>query len=139
MRAFRRRCGHAEKLGQGTHERDGCAHCTRCRRAPWTPLRTTSGCRSPARSRVQVEPLSWTPALAYAVGLSATDGCLINTGRHVAFVSSDRDLVESFLACIGRRSSHFRKDGNVYRAQLGDVELYRWLSGTGLTQRKSLT
>jgi len=87
----------------------------------------------------RLEPLSWTPALAYAVGLAATDGCLINTGRHVAFVSSDRDLVESFLACIGRRSSHFRKDGNVYRAQLGDVELYRWLSGTGLTQRKSLT
>ena len=37
----------------------------------------------------RVEPLSWTPALAYAVGLAATDGCLVNTGRHVAFVSSD--------------------------------------------------
>src|SRR5438445_8917229 len=87
----------------------------------------------------RLEPLSWTPALAYAVGLAATDGCLINTGRHVAFVSSDRDLVESFLACIRRRSSNFRNDGNAYRAQLGDVELYRWLSGTGFTQRKSLT
>ena len=87
----------------------------------------------------RLEPLFWTPALAYAVGLAATDGCLINTGRHVAFVSTDRDLMETFLACIGRRSSNFRKDGNAYRAQLGDVELYRWLSETGLTQRKSLT
>src|SRR5207253_11357195 len=73
----------------------------------------------------RLEPRSWTPALAYAVGLAATDGCLINTGRHVAFVSSDRDLMESLFACIGRKSSHFRKDGNVYRAQLGVVELYR--------------
>jgi len=87
----------------------------------------------------RLQPLSWTSALAYAVGLAATDGCLINTGRHVAFVSSDRDLMDSFLACIGRSSSTVRKDGNAYRAQLGDVELYRWLSGTGLTQRKSLT
>jgi hypothetical protein len=47
--------------------------------------------------------------------------------------------MDSFLTCIGRSSSTVRKDGNAYRAQLGDVELYRWLSLTGLTQRKSLT
>jgi hypothetical protein len=89
----------------------------------------------------RLTPLSWTPALAYAVGLAATDGCLINTGRHVAFVSTDRGQIETFLECIGRdpSTSPIRKDGNVYRVQLGDVELYRWLSETGLTQRKSLT
>jgi hypothetical protein len=47
--------------------------------------------------------------------------------------------VGSFLACIGRANSTARKTGNAYRVQLGDVELYRWLSATGLTQRKSLT
>jgi hypothetical protein len=75
------------------------------------------------------------------VGLAATDGCLVNTGRHVAFVSSDRKQMETFLACVGRDPSTttIRKDGNAYRAQLGDVELYRRLSETGLTQRKSLT
>src|SRR5207249_11443142 len=99
--------------------------------------RSTVGRRRGPRSRLV--PLPWTPALAYAVGLAATDGGLINTGRHVAFVSSDRDLMESFLACIGRKGSNFRKDGDAYRAQLGDVELYQWLSETGLTQRKSLT
>jgi len=89
----------------------------------------------------RTDALSWTPAVAYAVGLAATDGCLINTGRHVAFVSTDRDLMETFLRCIGRdpSKSGIRKDGNAYRAQFGDVELYRWLSATGLTQRKSLT
>jgi len=89
----------------------------------------------------RVEPLSWTPALAYAVGLSATDGCLINTGRHVAFVSTERDQMEAFLVCVGRNPSTttIRKDGSAYRVQLGDVELYRWLEATGLTQRKSLS
>jgi hypothetical protein len=47
--------------------------------------------------------------------------------------------MESFLSCIGRRSSTIRKAGNAYRAQLGDVELYRWLEEIGLTPRKSLT
>lgn len=89
----------------------------------------------------RLEPLSWTPALAYAVGLAATDGCLVNTGRHVAFVSTERDQMETFLSCIGRSPSTttIRKDGNAYRVQLGDAELYRWLSEAGLTQRKSLT
>jgi hypothetical protein len=89
----------------------------------------------------RLEPLSWTPAVAYAVGLGATDGCLINTGRHVAFVSTDRDQMEAFLTCVGRNAStsKIRKDGNAYRVQLGDVELYRWLEQAGLTQRKSLT
>ena len=89
----------------------------------------------------RLEPLSWTSALAYAVGLAATDGCLINTGRHVAFVSTERDQMEAFLRCIGRNASmtKIRKDGNAYRVQLGDVELYRWLLTAGLTPRKSLT
>jgi hypothetical protein len=49
--------------------------------------------------------------------------------------------METFLKCVGRSpsSSTVRKDGNAYRVQLGDVDLYRWLSDTGLTQRKSLT
>jgi hypothetical protein len=71
--------------------------------------------------------------------LVATDGCLINTGRHVAFVSTDRDLVETFLMCVSRAGSTIRQQGNAYRVQLGDVALYRWLEDAGITQRKSLT
>ena len=75
------------------------------------------------------------------MGLAATDGCLVNTGRHVTFVSSDIDLVRAFLLCIGREGAkiQIRQDGNAFRVQLGDVELYRWLRDVGLTQRKSLT
>lgn len=92
-----------------------------------------------ARRKFRREPLTWSRDLAYALGLVATDGCLINTGRHVAFVSTDRDLVETFLKCIGRSGSAIRQQGNAHRVQLGDVELYRWLEDAGLTQRKSLT
>jgi hypothetical protein len=87
----------------------------------------------------RLQQLTWSPALAYAVGLAATDGCLINTGRHVAFVSTDLEQMQTFLECIGRQGSTIRSDGNAYRVQLGDVELYRWLSDAGLTPRKSLT
>ena len=91
------------------------------------------------RSGSRIGPITWSANLAYAVGLAATDGCLINTGRHVAFVSSDEDQMVTFLACVGRTGSTVRRDGNAYRVQLGDVELYQWPFKAGLTQRKSLT
>jgi hypothetical protein len=89
--------------------------------------------------RFRNEPMAWSSGLAYALGLVATDGCLINTGRHVAFVSNDRDLVETFLKCVGRPDAAIRQQGNAHRVQFGDVVLYRWLEDAGLTQRKSLT
>lgn len=94
------------------------------------------------RSRA-TEPLAWTPELAYAVGLTATDGCLITGKTTIDFTSNDRELVECFLSCIGRPSSYcsrvVAKDGQKFRAQIGDVRLYRWFQSLGLTPRKSLT
>ena len=88
-------------------------------------------------------PIVWTPDLAYAVGLIATDGCLVGDGRHVAFVSKDRDLVETLLRCVGARAKiGVTKSGLGrwhFRAQIGDVVLYRWLLTIGLTPWKSLT
>lgn len=88
-------------------------------------------------------PLEWSPVMAYVVGLMATDGCLVNTGRHLAFGSSDRELVETFLRCLGRPvvygTTLTRKGALYFRSQFGDVRFYRWLEQIGLTQRKSLT
>jgi hypothetical protein len=88
-------------------------------------------------------PLEWSPVMAYVVGLIATDGCLVNDRRHVSFTTTDRELAETFLRCMGRplRFGKTRTSvGNVaYRVQVGDVALYRWLESVGLTQRKSLT
>ena len=81
--------------------------------------------------------------MAYAVGLIATDGCLLDNPPPIAFVSQDRQLVETLLACIGReiryRTDRTRLGRELYRLQFKDIVLYRWLESTGLTPRKSLT
>lgn len=85
---------------------------------------------------------TWTPTLAYAVGLLATDGCQTD-GRHLAFPSADRELVEILLTCLGKHNKiskiRTRTGGIVYRTQVGDVALCRWLLTVGVTPRKSLT
>ncbi len=94
-----------------------------------------------SRSSHREAPLRWDARTAYALGLVATDGCLVGDGRHVSLGSEDRDLVESFLLCVGRPHAYISQDGDraYFRTQLGDVELYRFLSDAGLTPRKSLT
>ena len=108
------------------------------RHGPRGPYRINGSSRVFDRPR----PLRWTPDLAYAVGLIATDGCLAS-GRHLYFDSKDEQLVATFLKCIGRpvryRASVTRIGGTAYRASISDVELYRWLEGIGLTPAKSLT
>src|SRR5438093_1590760 len=103
-----------------------------------TPLREDKGHN---RGFYRTKPLAWNAQLAYALGLAATDGCLIGDGRHVAIGSEDREQVEAFLRCIGRPNAHVSKDRDktYFRVQLGDVELYRFLGDAGLTPRKSLT
>lgn len=80
--------------------------------------------------------------MAYAVGLIATDGCLIERGHAIAFVSQDAQLVEALLRCLGRepkyRVCRTRLGREIYRFQTKDVVLYRWLEQAGLTPRKSL-
>jgi aromatic ring-cleaving dioxygenase len=72
----------------------------------------------------------------------ATDGCLVNTGRHLAFTSGDADLMETLLSCLDRplryRAVRTKAGGTAFWAQFGDVMLYRWLQAVGLMQRKSL-
>ena len=86
--------------------------------------------------------ISWSPNLAYAIGLIATDGCIAD-GDHVSFVSSDRELVEHLLACLNKKNSvselRTRTGGAAYRTQIGDVAFCRWLGTIGIAPRKSLT
>jgi hypothetical protein len=89
-------------------------------------------------------PVAWSESMAYALGLVATDGCLGRDGRHIIFDSSDRQLVETFLDCVGRPDASVgqrrtRTGGVAYRAQLSDRRLYDWLVERGLTPAKSLT
>ena len=88
-------------------------------------------------------PLEWSDTMAYVVGLLATDGCLSSDRRHVILTSRDRELVETFLACLGRPIRYSvgrtRRGKRAYYAQFSDVAFYDWLLARGLTPRKSLT
>ena len=93
------------------------------------------------RSSPPFKPI-WSPALAYAVGLIATDGGLVR-GRSLSFPSADRELVEHLLRALGKSNKisveRGEKGGIYYRTQIGDVALYRWLLSLGITPAKSLT
>jgi intein/homing endonuclease len=98
--------------------------------------------RGPYRGR-RTQAWEWTPEIAYAVGLIATDGNLSGSGRHISVTSAERDVLETFLECIDRRAKISKVKGGYgtegLRVQIGDVGLYRWLQSVGLTPRKSLT
>ena len=72
-------------------------------------------CRWPV-SGLTTLPLGWSDDMAYIVGLTATDGCLITGRRAINFKSGDRQLVETYLRLLGRKNrvkSHPTKVGGV--------------------------
>jgi hypothetical protein len=89
------------------------------------------------------EGAAGSPELAYAVGLTATDGNLSPDGRHMSFVSKDRDLVDTFTRSLGVnspvRALRRRTGDTYYRVQWCDRRLYDWFLGISLTPAKSLT
>lgn len=89
---------------------------------------------------------TWTPELAWVVGIIATDGNLSPDGRHLTIVSKDRQLLEAVQRClgtaakIGRRAGAFSHGEKIYcHLQIGWVRCYEWLQSIGLTPRKSKT
>ena len=88
-------------------------------------------------------PLAWSDDMAYIVGLTATDGCLITGRRVINFKSGDRELVATYLRLLGRKnrvkSQPTAAGGIVYYTQFHDSRLYEWFRSVGLTPRKSLT
>jgi len=94
------------------------------------------------RRRSPVAKPQWSPRLAYAVGLIATDGG-ITRGRNLGFPSADRELVRHLLACLGKDNKisriRGRTGGTYYRTQIGDAAFCRWLMSIGIAERKSLT
>lgn len=96
-----------------------------------------------ARWRHYYGPVSWSQKIAYAVGLIATDGCLVTGRKVIQFGSQDLELVELLLRCLDRRArirlTPTRLGNPYYRTQFSWAHLYSWLLGVGLTPRKSLT
>jgi hypothetical protein len=99
-------------------------------------------CRWPV-SGLTTLPLAWSDEMAYIVGLTATDGCLVTGRRAINFKSGDRQLVETYLCLLGRKNrvkSHPTKSGGIaYYTQFHDSQLYEWFRSVGIMPRKSLT
>lgn len=89
---------------------------------------------------------TWSPELAYAVGLIAADGSLSTNGRHINFTSKDLNLIKTFQKClqledikIGNKTRGYEFTKKYYQVQFGDVLFYKWLVDIGFTSNKSLT
>ena len=99
-------------------------------------------CRWPFAGRTTL-PLAWSDEMAYIVGLTATDGCLVTGRRAINFKSGDRQLVETYLRLLGRKNrvkNHPTETGGIaYYTLFHDSSLYEWFRAVGLTPRKSLT
>src|SRR3989338_3878914 len=97
------------------------------------------GKRGPKPRRREVV---WSPELAYAVGLIATDGNLSPDGRHLSLTSKDVPQLKTFLKCVGRSDVKIAEKSGFYRArithaQFSDVVLYDFLLSIGLMPNKT--
>jgi hypothetical protein len=98
------------------------------------PIRTR-GSQRLARLTPKVSR-EWSADLAYAVGLITSDGNLSPDGRHITFVSADRELHEIYKRCLGI-SNKTGRHGSGFKTTFGDIVFYRWLLEIGLMPRKT--
>lgn len=85
---------------------------------------------------------TWSPKLAYAVGLLATDGCLSPPGHLIDLTSVDREQLENYRKCLGvdlRITEKFSVGRKYLRIQFKNVIFYNFLLSVGLTPAKSRT
>lgn len=87
--------------------------------------------------------IKWSADFAYAIGLLATDGCLSSDGRHILFVSKDKEQIENYMKALKITvlvgSTLSGSKGKVFRVQFSDTLFYGFLLSIGLTPAKSLT
>lgn len=93
------------------------------------------------KSKVKIK---WSSDFAYAVGLIVTDGCLSKNGRHILFVSAEKEQIANYMRAlgidnrVGRVTSGYTSR-KAFRVQFSDVLFYKFLLGIGVTPAKSLT
>ena len=85
----------------------------------------------------------WSAALAYVLGLFASDGCLANNGRHLILTSKDYELIQYTQDILDVHTKVRLKTGQfdtqAYHFQYSDVALYDFMSTFGITPAKSKT
>jgi intein/homing endonuclease len=83
----------------------------------------------------------WSPNLAYAAGLLASDGCLSGDGRHINLTSKDAELINITQKILNLNAKVTLKKGgfNTYAhsLQFSDVALFDFLCMAGIKPAKS--
>lgn len=88
---------------------------------------------------------TWSPHLAYVVGIIATDGNLSPSGRHINVTSKDFDLVLTIRKLLGLKNKIGKKargrslQKHYFVLQFGETTFYEFLESVGLTRAKSKT
>ncbi len=93
---------------------------------------------------IQSSPIVWSPEVAYAVGIIATDGNLSRSPGHVTVVSKDTDLLETVRRCLGLRAPIAPHQSGYgvrpcYHVAWCNRRFYDALLAIGLTPAKSRT
>lgn len=87
--------------------------------------------------------MRWTPNLAYAIGLIATDGNLSKDKRHISLTSTDKQLLRTFKSCLRLKNriclnpSGGEARKQCYKVTFGDVKFYNQLLKIGLMPNKT--
>ena len=99
------------------------------------------GKRGPKPKKIIDE--TWSPNLAYAIGLIATDGCLSRYTNLIDLTSKDEEQLKNFSKCLGLKLFIGKKTngrGQIsLRVQFKNVIFYNFLLKIGLTPAKSKT
>jgi hypothetical protein len=93
-------------------------------------------------SWAEVGGVDWSPEIAYALGLMATDGNLARRKGQLSLVSKDLDQIETLSRRLRLNARIFRVrslTGCLYKVQWRDRGLYDWFISVGLTPAKSRT
>src|SRR3989344_5777174 len=94
------------------------------------------------KGKVEIE---WSSDFAYAIGLLATDGNLSSDGRHISFVSKDKEQIINFNRAlrlttkISKKARGSGEEKKYYFVQFSDVLFCKFLLSIGFTPAKSKT
>src|ERR1035441_3638783 len=85
----------------------------------------------------------WNSDMAYLTGLIASDGCLVNNGRHINITSKDAEIINHFQDILRMDVKVSTKIGGygstAFHLQFSNVAFYDFLTSCGLTPAKSKT
>src|SRR2546427_551912 len=131
--------------GSQIAHRLGCAEITVLRRLrrfgiPARPRGPLPGHSDRASAVVSRARSTWSPEIAYVVGLVATDGNLSRSRYGLTLSSNDIDLLETVRRCLQLTNAITRyTNGRCYHIQWRDRRFYEWLVDIGLTPTEELT